>query len=113
MRALAREEGFQDALDELLPEVMRQNEAINKALTKLVLKLERGTLHKDDVPLLRTLLAERQSWVNRKFGTPKARAQVESVSVSLSADVADLAKSGVVPMLDGVVLPGLDGGDGV
>jgi len=87
---LAREEGYQRTLDELLPAIVDQDRRLS-VLTDQILEASASEL-REYVPLLKVLLAERKLWVDRKFGSATQRASVESRSVSASVDLNELIR---------------------
>ncbi len=62
-------------------------------LERLAGSVETGVLEKDDVPLLKALLAEDNSQVDRAYGKTTQRQVIDSHSTSTHVDVAELMKA--------------------
>lgn len=116
--AIRREEEIQEALKRNAHRHVAVQDRLLNALEALAAKAEDGSLAKDDVPLLKMLLAEDRANLDRVFGKATARQQIDQHSTSTHVDVAELMKaardsgavleSGVDFMLDAV--EDVDGG---
>lgn len=91
---LAREEGFQQAMDLAMPEIVDANLRLMATLNDLAVKVSEGTASKDDKELLKTLLAQSNKLVDRHYGSVTQRQEIKSTSVSISMTAAQLAAKG-------------------
>jgi hypothetical protein len=112
--AIRREEEIQEALKRNAHRHVAVQDRLLNALERLAERAESGSLEKDDVPLLKMLLAEDRANLDRVFGKTTQRQQIDQHSTSTHVDVAELMKaaralpSGFDSVGDDVVLDALE-----
>lgn len=88
------EQQLQDALKAHMDRVLGIQDRLLVGLEAMASNIENGTLDKDDVPLLKTLLAEQGRNIDRVFGKSTQRQVIDSHSTSTHIDVAELMRGG-------------------
>lgn len=91
--AIRREEEIQEALKRNAHRHVAVQDRLLNALERLAERAEQGSLEKDDVPLLKMLLAEDRANLDRVFGKTTSRQQIDQHSTSTHVDVAELMKA--------------------